>query len=106
MAELGAGGVLGLAVPPPLVTVEPASPLCGCALTLSFLLTGGGGASRWRTAVGLRRGVCFSRRRAVLPLQGSLGPASGHQDLGASQVRCGTRSPSSRLALLSLRAEC
>lgn len=35
----------------------------------------------------LWRGVCFSRRRAVLPLQGSLGAAFGHQDLGASKVR-------------------
>ncbi|PNJ12600.1 KLHDC4 isoform 11 [Pongo abelii] len=47
---------------------------------------GGGGASRWRTAVGLWRGVCLSERRAVLPLQGSLGPAFGHQDLGTSQI--------------------
>ncbi|KAK2085636.1 hypothetical protein P7K49_036936 [Saguinus oedipus] len=53
------------------------------------LRRGSDGASRWRTAVGLWRGVRLSQRRAVLPLQGSLGTALGHQDLGTSQDRLG-----------------
>lgn len=40
--------------------------------------------------MGLWRGVCLSQRRAVLPLQGSLGPAFGHQDLGTSQINRGS----------------
>lgn len=42
--------------------------------------------------------VCFSQWRAVLPLQGSLGPAFGHQNLGASQVRRWVTSPTSGVA--------
>lgn len=51
-----------------------------------LLLTGSGGARSWWAALGVRRGVCVSQWGAVLPLQGSLGPASGYQDLGADQV--------------------
>lgn len=51
-----------------------------------LLLAGSGGAHSWWAALGVRRGVCISQWGAVLPLQGSLGPAFGYQDLGADQV--------------------
>lgn len=67
--------------------VEPAKSCAALLWPATFLFTGCGGASRWWAAVDLWRGVCFSWRRAVLPLQGSLGSAFSHQNLGASQVR-------------------
>lgn len=47
------------------------------------------GAHGRGAALDLWRGVCLSQRGAVLPLQRSLGPAFGHQDLGADQVSAG-----------------
>lgn len=72
-----------------------------CSDLLTFLFVGCGGASMWRAAMDLRGRVCFSQRRAVLPLQGSLGPAFAHQDLGASQVRCWVANLTSGAQLLS-----
>lgn len=73
-----------------------------CSDLSAFLFIGCGGASMRRAAMDLRGRVCFSQRRAVLPLQGSLGPAFGHQDLGASQVRRWVASLTSGAQLLSL----
>lgn len=53
-------------------------------LTLSF--SGCGGISEWWAALGVWRRICFTRRGALLPLQGSLGLAFDPKDLGANQV--------------------
>lgn len=53
----------------------------------SLLPLGGGGPSGWRPALGVRGGVCVSKRGAVLPLQGPLGAAPGYTHVGKHQVR-------------------
>lgn len=54
-----------------------------CALLLP---AGGGGPAGWRPALGIRRGVRFSKWGAVLPLQGPLGAAPGYTHMGKHQV--------------------
>lgn len=55
-------------------------------LRLPLLSSGRGRSTRRRSALGVWRRVCFSQWRTVLPLQGPLGAAPGHEHLGEHQV--------------------